>query len=46
VIVEVAAVPAFVVIGVEAVVTVKSFTVTVTVAGWEKEPMVPVTTTA
>ena len=45
VMVEVAAVPAGVVTAVGAAVTVKSFTVTVTVAEWDKLPLVPVTVT-
>jgi hypothetical protein len=45
VIVEVAAVPAVVVTEVGLAVTVKSVTVTVTVAVWDIEPLVPVTVT-
>ncbi len=45
VIVEVAAVPTVVVTDVGLAVTVKSFTVTVTVAECDREPLVPVTVT-
>ena len=45
VIVEVAAVPTVVVTAVGLAVTVKSFTVTVTVAECDREPLVPVTVT-
>ncbi len=45
VMVEAAAVPALTLTLVGLAVTVKSFTVTVTVAEWDREPLVPVTVT-
>ena len=45
VMVEVAAAPTLMVAVVGLAATVKSFTVTVTVAEWDREPLVPVTVT-